>query len=183
MCSIARRSSGSARRTCGPAPRNWASPCNPSGSPRHPASRRTQAQSGCAGTAFGFAMDGGEIRRVLETPMGGVESRREGRRLKALSLTHARPTRGGDRDALFEELERYFRGEPVTFADVDVDLTGSAEFEREVYKATRAIPFGKVATSIVIPCHRVVASDGGLGGFTGGLHWKRKLLRLEGILP
>ena len=154
-------------------------------------------------------MDGGEIRRVLETPIGGVEIRTDGRRLKALSLTHARPTRGGDRDALFEEIERYFRGEPVTFADVDVDLTGSTEFEREVYKATRAIPFGKVATygqiakaigrpnaqravgqalgknptSIVIPCHRVVASDGGLGGFTGGLHWKRKLLRLEGILP
>jgi len=154
-------------------------------------------------------MDGGEIRRVLETPIGGVEIRTDGRRLKALSLTSARPTQGGDRDALFEELERYFRGEPVTFADVDVDLTGSTEFEREVYKATRAIPFGKVATygqiakaigrpnaqravgqalgknptSIVIPCHRVVASDGGLGGFTGGLHWKRKLLRLEGILP
>lgn len=153
-------------------------------------------------------MDGGEIRRVLETPIGGVEIRTDGRRLKALSLTHARPTRGGDRDALFEELERYFRGEPVTFADVDVDLTGSTEFEREVYKATRAIPFGKVATygqiakaigapnaqravgqalgknpiAIVIPCHRVVASDG-LGGFTGGLTWKRKLLRHEGVLP
>jgi len=35
----------------------------------------------------------------------------------------------------------------------------------------------------VIPCHRVVAANGGLGGFTGGLEWKRKLLRLEGSLP
>ena len=154
-------------------------------------------------------MASAETRRVLETPIGGVEIRTDGRRLKELNLTHAAPTAREPRDALQEELDRYFRGEPVTFADVEVDLSGFTEFERAVYRATRAIPFGKVATygqiakaigrpnapravgqalgknptSIVIPCHRVVASDGGLGGFTGGLHWKRKLLRLEGVLP
>lgn len=90
---------------------------------------------------------------------------------------------------------RYFAGEPSSFEDLPLDLNDCTEFERTVYAATRAIPFGKVATygqiakaigkpgaaravgralgrnpiSIVIPCHRVVASDG-LGGFTGGIH-------------
>lgn len=36
---------------------------------------------------------------------------------------------------------------------------------------------------VVVPCHRVVESDGGLGGFGGGLETKRKLLALEGVLP
>jgi len=146
-------------------------------------------------------------RRVIETPIGSVEIRTAEGQLTALTLTHAKPTppRRGDRIA--DELQRYFRGEPVTFRDIEVDLSEATEFERSVYEATRAIPFGKVATygqiaaaigkpnaqravgralgknptSIVIPCHRVVAADG-LGGFTGGLHWKKKLLRHEGVL-
>jgi methylated-DNA-[protein]-cysteine S-methyltransferase len=36
---------------------------------------------------------------------------------------------------------------------------------------------------VVVPCHRVVESDGGIGGFGGGLETKRKLLALEGVLP
>lgn len=36
---------------------------------------------------------------------------------------------------------------------------------------------------VVVPCHRVVGSDGGLGGFGGGLDTKRQLLALEGVLP
>jgi methylated-DNA-[protein]-cysteine S-methyltransferase len=36
---------------------------------------------------------------------------------------------------------------------------------------------------LVVPCHRVVAGDGSLGGFSGGLPVKKRLLRLEGILP
>lgn len=146
-------------------------------------------------------------RRIIATPIGGVEIVTEGERLKALSLTGAKPTPSRKEDHIARELERYFRGEPVNFADVEVDLSDSTDFERDVYEVTRAIPFGKVATygqiakaigkpnaqravgqalgknpvSIVIPCHRVVASNG-LGGFTGGLHWKRKLLRHEGVL-
>ncbi len=147
-------------------------------------------------------------RRVLAAPIGGVEIWTEGGRLKALNLTKMRPTASGAKDRIADELQRYFRGEPVSFEDIEVDLSEATDFERNVYEATRAIPFGKVATygqiakaigkpnaqravgqalgknpvSIVIPCHRVVASDGSLGGFTGGLHWKRKLLRLEGVL-
>src|SRR5213593_4116743 len=107
------------------------------------------------------------------------------------------------------DLARYFSGEQVSFDQYSVDLSGFTEFQRKVYAATRAIPPGEVRTygdiarqigqrgasravgnalgknpvCIVIPCHRVVAANGGLGGCTGGLEWKRKLLRLEGSLP
>ncbi len=147
-------------------------------------------------------------KQVLVTPLGGVELWTEGGRLKALHLTRRWPATGTPRDAIGREVQRYFRGEADSLRAIPVDLDGSTEFERRVYDATRAIPFGKVATygqiakaigapnaqravgqalgknpiAIVIPCHRVVASDG-LGGFTGGLTWKRKLLRHEGVLP
>ena len=154
-------------------------------------------------------MDGRHLmkRRVLATPIGGVEVRTRDGKLVGLSMTRARPTPGTAEEPLVAKLERYFHGDPVSFDEFDVDLEDATDFERAVYRATRAIPYGKVATygqiakaigkpnaqravgqalgknptSIVIPCHRVVASDG-LGGFTGGLHWKKKLLRLEGIL-
>ncbi len=50
--------------------------------------------------------------------------------------------------------------------------------------AARAVgqALGNNPVAIVIPCHRVIASDGSLGGFSSGLNWKRKLLRHEGVL-
>jgi O-6-methylguanine DNA methyltransferase len=86
-----------------------------------------------------------------------------------------------------------------------LDLRGVGEFAARVYEATCAIPWGATRSyaevaeqvgsrqharavgqalaanpvPIVIPCHRVVASRGGLGGFSAGLVWKRRLLALE----
>ncbi len=146
-------------------------------------------------------------RQVLSTPIGGVEIVTERGRLSSLTLTGRKPTPGSPKGPIARELERFFRGETRDLSGIPVDLGGSTPFERRVYEATRRIPFGKVATygqiakaigkagapravgqalgrnpiSIVIPCHRVVASDG-LGGFTGGLAWKKKLLRFEGAL-
>ena len=118
--------------------------------------------------------------------------------------------RSGARDdgtsALAADLRRYFAGEPTDFTDYEVELESRSEFERAVLAATRSIPYGKLQTygqiaraigepdaaravgqalgrnpaCVVIPCHRVVAANGGLGGFTGGLRWKEALLRLEG---
>jgi len=145
-------------------------------------------------------------RRVLATRLGRVELVTEGGRLRELSFTQAKPTRGGS-DPIGVEIQEYFRGKRKDLRDIPVDLSDSTRFERRVYEATRHIPFGKVATygqiaraigkpnaqravgqalgknpiGIVIPCHRVVASDG-LGGFTGGLEYKKKLLRHEGVL-
>ncbi|MCX6655707.1 MAG: MGMT family protein, partial [Candidatus Bathyarchaeota archaeon] len=51
-------------------------------------------------------------------------------------------------------------------------------------KAVRAVgnAVGDNPIGLVVPCHRVVSSNGGIGGFGGGLEWKRKLLAQEGIL-
>lgn len=104
-----------------------------------------------------------------------------------------------------EALGAYFRG---GLSDVDVPLCweGITPFRRRVMEAAERIPAGEVRTygwlaecagspraaracgqvmarnpfPIVIPCHRVVAAGGGLGGFSSGLHWKQRLLELEG---
>jgi len=97
------------------------------------------------------------------------------------------------------------QGRPMA-AMPPVDLSCGTAFQRKVWAALRAIPAGKTETyarlaasikrpkaaravggacganpaPLLIPCHRVVAAHGGLGGFSGGLHWKRKLLEREG---
>lgn len=102
--------------------------------------------------------------------------------------------------------EAYFSGRPVDFPD-EVDLSAHTPFQQKVWQALRMIPRGQTRSyqwvantigmpsaaravgqavgrnplPIVIPCHRVIAADGGIGGFTGGLVLKRRLLMLEGI--
>jgi methylated-DNA-[protein]-cysteine S-methyltransferase len=104
-------------------------------------------------------------------------------------------------------LVRYADGEPVDFSDVPVSLDHLSAFQRRVVKSCRAIhcgqrrTYGELAaaagspgaaravgqvmagnrTPLVVPCHRVVASGGGLGGFSApqGLAMKRRLLALE----
>jgi len=104
-------------------------------------------------------------------------------------------------------LERYFAGIAVDFSDIPLDLTDGTAFRREVWLAARAIPWGQTTSyaglaqrmgrsagaaraigqalganpiPIVIPCHRILAADGSLGGFSAGLSWKRELLHIEG---
>ena len=116
----------------------------------------------------------------------------------------------GRRSALLDEascdLRRYFSGETVSFSEYPLDLSRQAPFHRRALLAARRIPRGEVRTyawvaaragspraaravgqamsrntiPLIIPCHRVIASDGGLGGFGGGLELKRALLLLEG---
>jgi methylated-DNA-[protein]-cysteine S-methyltransferase len=109
-------------------------------------------------------------------------------------------------DRIRRELEEYFSGARRTFS-VGVDLSLVHGFTRKVLDETARIPFGKVSTyrevatragnplavraagnalgsnpiPIVVPCHRVVRTGGGLGGYTGGLDRKVKLLELEGV--
>jgi O-6-methylguanine DNA methyltransferase len=87
-----------------------------------------------------------------------------------------------------------------------LDLAAGSAFQREVWKALLTIPPGQTRTyaqvaalvgrpkavravgqacganpiPVLIPCHRVVSSDGGLGGFSAGIEWKKRLLAAEG---
>jgi methylated-DNA-[protein]-cysteine S-methyltransferase len=110
-------------------------------------------------------------------------------------------------DAVRRQLDEYFAGDRRRF-DVPIDWRLVRGFAGNVLRATARIPFGAVSSyrevaaeagspnayraagnalgsnpiPIVVPCHRVLHSGGGLGGYTGGLERKEYLLRLEGVL-
>ena len=104
-----------------------------------------------------------------------------------------------------KQLDEYFAGKRQTF-DLPLSTKGTP-FQQTVWKQLQKIPYGRAISysrlaqeinnpkacravgsangknpiPIIIPCHRVIASDGGLGGYTGGLDIKKQLLDLEKI--
>lgn len=110
----------------------------------------------------------------------------------------------GRLDAAAGELDEYFAGRRTSF-DLPLDLSLSKGFRREVLEHLRAIAYGRTETytevavaagspravravgsacatnplPVIVPCHRVLRSDGSLGGYLGGLDAKRALLDLE----
>lgn len=107
---------------------------------------------------------------------------------------------------LMTRLAGYLDGHRVAFDDV-LDPRGATAFQRRVWQAARLIPYGETRSyrwvaeqmgkpkavravgqalarnplPIIIPCHRVVANDGQLGGYSGGVAMKRYLLDLEAL--
>jgi methylated-DNA-[protein]-cysteine S-methyltransferase len=105
-----------------------------------------------------------------------------------------------------EQLREYF-GQHRTAFTLPVDLFGVTPFTRDVLRATVNVPFGEVRTyqgiasaigrpsasravgnalgrnpvPVIVPCHRVVRSDGSMGWYTGGAHIKERLLDIEGV--
>jgi methylated-DNA-[protein]-cysteine S-methyltransferase len=107
-------------------------------------------------------------------------------------------------------IKHYFQGEKVDFSDVRLDLDGQVEFFKQIYAATRRIGWGHTTTygtlakelgagpeaardvgqamarnpvPLIIPCHRVLAAGGKVGGFSapGGSAAKIRMLELEGV--
>ena len=102
------------------------------------------------------------------------------------------------------QLVEYFSGKRSNF-DLEFDLDKFTQFQKSVYEEATRIPYGRTRSyselaktvglpqaaravaralsqnpiAIVIPCHRVIQKDGGLGGYSGGLTWKGILLDLE----
>ncbi|MCD6339564.1 MAG: MGMT family protein [Verrucomicrobia bacterium] len=85
------------------------------------------------------------------------------------------PRREGFESRVWEALRTIPRGRTKTYGQVAAEL-GSPRSARAVGAACRANPL-----PLWIPCHRVVAADGGLGGYRPGLAWKRLLLAREGV--
>ncbi len=110
-------------------------------------------------------------------------------------------------EAARRQLFDYIAGRQNAF-DVSLDLSQGTAFQRKVWRTLQRVPYGKLRSyqwiaarvggpqyaravgnavganplPIVVPCHRIVAHDASLGGFSGGLSMKRRLLSLEGTL-
>ena len=77
---------------------------------------------------------------------------------------------------VWDELRRIPRGDTRSYGEI-ADELGKRKAARAVGGACGANPI-----PVLIPCHRVLAANGSLGGFSGGLEWKRRLLAIEGVL-
>jgi methylated-DNA-[protein]-cysteine S-methyltransferase len=112
-----------------------------------------------------------------------------------------------DIQGIIADVTALLQGEPRDLSAVPLDMDGVTEFDRRVYEIARSIPPGRVLTygevasrlgidnaraigqalgrnpfAVIVPCHRVVAAGGKLGGFSahGGATTKRRLLAIEG---
>jgi methylated-DNA-[protein]-cysteine S-methyltransferase len=113
--------------------------------------------------------------------------------------------------AIVDQAKRYFSGERIDFAPIEIDLSRADPMRRSIYDALRKVGFGETVTygelakrvgmnepqaaqdvgvamarnpvPLIIPCHRVLAAGGKLGGFSapGRTETKEKMLALEGV--
>jgi methylated-DNA-[protein]-cysteine S-methyltransferase len=145
--------------------------------------------------------------RVTPTHQGGADRPPPSR--STLAPKRALMGNGGEpkADRLIDRFKAYFAGERTSFDDVALELDGWTAFQLDVVRALRRVPYGEVVSygdlarlaghpraqraagtfcarnrfGIVVPCHRVVASDG-LGSYGSlGPGYKRRLLLLEGV--
>lgn len=125
--------------------------------------------------------------------------------LKLLGKIANNVTLSSDRfNSAVKLLKAYCSGHEVSFPD-ELDLSSATPFQRKVWQTARLIPYGETRSyswlaekigkpkavqaigqalsrnplPIIIPCHRVIGSNGNLGGYSGGLEMKWRLLQLE----
>jgi len=146
----------------------------------------------------------------LDSPLGILKLTASTEGLTSVSVVEERGAAIENDHILFhkKQLKSYFETGDSLEAKY-LDLSEHSEFDRTVWKALTEIPFGKtksykdlsiainnpkavraVGTAngrnpilIIVPCHRVIGSNGSLTGFSAGLEKKRKLLMHENVLP
>ena len=150
--------------------------------------------------------------RYFDSPLGRLALEADGDALTGVRWAgkSERSRAEGNRPILGEamrQLDRYFKGRLKRF-DLEIDEQTGTPLQRKIWRTMRTIPFGEAATYgglarqigtgpravgtacarnplvIITPCHRVLASGGAVGGYSGGegLPTKRKLLALEGVV-
>ena len=145
---------------------------------------------------------------VIDSPTGLVAIEADDGFLVGVNFVDESGASRGDPSGIADVLRRYFDGDLDAIADVPVRFDRGTPFQQEVWTALRAIPLGETISyaelaemvgrptgyravgsangqnpvGIVVPCHRVIAGDGTLGGYAGGLERKRWLLAHEGVV-
>ncbi len=141
----------------------------------------------------------------IKTLVGGVEVLSEEGKLVGVNWINE--LKQSDKlSKIGEQVEEYLRGERREF-EMEVKLEGT-EFQKRVWQELMKVAYGTTVSykglakrmgkplavravagacgankvPIVVPCHRVVSSSGGLGGYSGGVERKKWLLKLEGLL-
>ncbi len=138
----------------------------------------------------------------FNSPIGLVEVTASEKGISGLYFREERKQKSKENEILvqcLEQLNEYFLGDREVF-DLPLDLSGT-EFQKDIWNLLLRIPFGKTTTylnlakehgdanalravgsangknpvSIIVPCHRVIGSDGSLTGYAGGL-WRKKWL-------
>ncbi len=161
-------------------------------------------------TAGGFCgiawNDVGVLRFQLPTRDAGATERLLLRRLPDAQAS----TPTSEIAEVVAKVKRYFAGEAIDFSDVTLDLGEQDAFFRQIYDAARQVGWGSTTTygtlakqlgagpeaardvgqamaknpvALIIPCHRVLAAGGKIGGFSapGGSNSKARMLELEGV--
>lgn len=144
------------------------------------------------------------LRRVYLSTVGPEEVEASLVHSLGREIAFGKPEQGSLLESLPAKLAQYFAGVRVQF-DEPVDLRGMTDFQQQVLAATREIPYGQTRSyswvaqrvgnprafravgqalgrnpvAIVVPCHRVVTSQGAVGGFGWGVEMKKLLLSIE----
>jgi len=145
-----------------------------------------------------------QYHKSYEAPIGKITIFSDGKHINAVRFG---AVKGGEETPLIAEahkqLQEYFKGKRKDF-DLPLKPLGT-EFQKKVWKALQTIPYGETRSykelaqavgganycravggannknplAIIVPCHRVIGSNGELVGYAGGLKIKQKLLELE----
>jgi O-6-methylguanine DNA methyltransferase len=144
------------------------------------------------------------VYEAFDSPLGTLYLRFDGRVLTGISFEKPPVRLGRAPERFKKELRAYFAGTLREFAQ-EASPPGGTAFERKVWRAVQEVPYGETRSykwlaervdtprgsravgqalgknpiPIVIPCHRIVESDGHLGGYASGEDVKRRLLALE----
>jgi len=141
---------------------------------------------------------------IFEGPVGRVFLLFSGKNLAGITFEKPDCRRGEAPESFKKELRNYFEGKGEGFNQGIIFLEGT-DFEKKVWLALKEIPYGETRTykwiaekigspkanravgqalgrnpiPIALPCHRIIESDGSIGGYSSGVDIKRRLLEME----